>query len=54
VKIRTDSLSNIRGPFIVRFVDAHGLVRIVGTDKFGIEMDYESMNASEMGGKEEQ
>jgi len=38
-------------PFIARVVDAHGLVRIVGTDKFGIEMNYESMIAAEMGGK---
>lgn len=38
-------------PFIVRITDAHGLTRIIGTDKFGLEMEYDSMIAADMGGK---
>ena len=37
--------------FIVRVTDAHGISRIIGTDQFGLELDYDSMIASEMGGR---
>lgn len=38
-------------PFIVRVTDTHGLTRIIGTDKFGLELDFDSMIAAEMAGR---
>ena len=37
--------------FIARIRDAHGLVRIVGNNFYGLEFDMDSMIAAEMGGK---
>ena len=37
--------------FIARIRDAHGMVRIVGNNCYGLEFDMDSMIAAEMGGK---